>query len=256
MTLICRVNRSRTIHVSLSAPMDIALRDRYDVDQSIVCGNASVVAEPAPHPAQPDLSRISAGERDTSFVTIGHLSNLSVEKGLEDVYRTYELLKADGVDVRMVVAGEAATQRDLDVVEDAKCAHPEIVHLGRLRRDQLGLFFASIDVFLFPSRYSNEAEPLVVLEALANGVPVMATAIGYVPAISFPADWCFPLEADFARRAVQALTRVDAAGLSGLRDQARRTFDLLNSTSNSGYLELIDILSTVGVRTDTPSSDV
>ena len=46
-------------------------------------------------------------------------------------------------------------------------------------RTDVERFFALSDVFVFPSGY--EAYGLVVLEALASGVPVIATAVGCVP---------------------------------------------------------------------------
>lgn len=48
------------------------------------------------------------------------------------------------------------------------------------RRD-LPLFFAASDAFILPSAY--EANALVVLEALASGLPVIATRVGYAPEI-------------------------------------------------------------------------
>ena len=41
-------------------------------------------------------------------------------------------------------------------------------------------FFRDTDIVLFPSSYANEAQPMVIFEALANGVPVLATTVGYI----------------------------------------------------------------------------
>ena len=53
-------------------------------------------------------------------------------------------------------------------------------YLGRLNSDEVRDFYQDIDVFLFPTIHKHEAEPLVVIDAVASGVPVIATDRGCI----------------------------------------------------------------------------
>lgn len=71
------------------------------------------------------------------------------------------------------------------------------VNLGPVSAASKQDFFDGIDVFLFPSRYRNETEPLVVLEAMAQGVPVVASALGCIPEM-LPHGFAFALSGNQA----------------------------------------------------------
>ena len=110
---------------------------------------------------------------DDAFA-VGFAGRLTPIKRPLDLVRTLAALGEHGVDARLVVAGDGedraaveAEARRLQV--DASCRF-----LG-FRRDVPDLLHA-LDAFLLTS--ANEGTPVVAIEALAAGVPVVATAVG------------------------------------------------------------------------------
>ena len=123
-----------------------------------------------------------AGTR-TSLRTVGLLSNLSVDKGVWDFVRILESAAEEGLDIRGRLAGpfdDPATERR---VLERLGRLPNATYDGPLYGAAKSRFFEDIDLFLFPTRYDNETEGLVNLEALRAGVPVIAYGRGCIPEI-------------------------------------------------------------------------
>lgn len=113
---------------------------------------------------------------------VGYLSNLMFEKGFDTFLEIARASVAEGLDADFIIAGPAPsdTERQLvmTAVADLKGRlewRGPVYDIEKLR------FFRDIDIFLFPTRYHYEAQPNVVLEALAAGNYVIATDIGCVP---------------------------------------------------------------------------
>ena len=66
-----------------------------------------------------------------------------------------------------------------DRVKAAYQPDPDITFLGYRSRVQ-GLFRIS-DVALVPTRFSGESYPLVVIDALLTGTPIVSTRVGSIP---------------------------------------------------------------------------
>lgn len=108
---------------------------------------------------------------------IGHLANLSPEKGTIDLLRAAEIGWERGGKFRLVLAG-AAMPGFLRFWQ--KYVRKDQVRLlGVLTESQKRDFFAACDVFALPSRVDSFG--LVVLEAWANGLPVIAYRAGGLP---------------------------------------------------------------------------
>ncbi|WP_404430592.1 glycosyltransferase [Microbacterium lacus] len=79
----------------------------------------------------------------------------------------------------LAVGGNASSIDDARARAERLSVAERVLFVGP--RFDLPLFFAASDIFVLPSAY--EANALVILEALASGLPVVATAVGYAPEI-------------------------------------------------------------------------
>jgi glycosyltransferase involved in cell wall biosynthesis len=98
---------------------------------------------------------------------VGHLANLSIEKG------TVDLLESD-IDCRIVLAGPAMPN-----FERFWQTYPHknrVLRLGILTEAEKRDFYAGIDLFCLPSR--TDSFGLVLLEAWANAKPVVVYRAG------------------------------------------------------------------------------
>jgi glycosyltransferase involved in cell wall biosynthesis len=107
-------------------------------------------------------------------VVIGHLANNSVEKGTVDLLRAAERLWTQGVDFRVVLAGPEMT--NFKAFWAGFGPKHRVTRLGVLSESEKRDLFAGIDLFALPSR--SDSFGLVLLEAWANGKPVVAYRAG------------------------------------------------------------------------------
>jgi L-malate glycosyltransferase len=80
-------------------------------------------------------------------------------------------------DVEFVIAGDGTCRAELLALARATGAFDRFQFLGH--RDDIPAILASADVFVLPSR--SEALPNSVIEAMASGLPVVASNVGGIP---------------------------------------------------------------------------
>lgn len=128
--------------------------------------------------AAPQESRSTLRRRERSTVLLGHMSNLTIEKGLEEAIAVGREAVVAGLAERLVLAGPIGGPRERNLLASAE-AEGFMEYRGPVHGLEKARFFDDIDVFLFPSRrYANEAYPLVVWEAMLAGVPVIGFRVG------------------------------------------------------------------------------
>jgi glycosyltransferase involved in cell wall biosynthesis len=110
-------------------------------------------------------------------VVVGHLANLSEEKGTADLLRAAELSWSQGGKFEIVLAGASMPNYQRFFKRYGSSARIRL--LGSLSAAAKRDFFAAIDVFALPSRVDSFG--LVLLEAWANGAPTIGYRAGGIP---------------------------------------------------------------------------
>ncbi len=135
-----------------------------------------------PRPAPRDRSKFGVSEGD--FV-IGHMGAFTKEKGQDVAVAAAALIRQSLPRARIVLAGDGR------MLSEMRRRAPENVTFPGFVADRAA-FFAALDLFIMPSR--SEAWGLAALEAMAHGVPVIASDIGGLPEIVGPGSggWLVP----------------------------------------------------------------
>jgi len=110
------------------------------------------------------------------ILTVGRFSR---EKGLDyllDEFATLRTLKPL-MPVRLVLVGDGPEREKLNLRADELELKDSVIFTGHVT--DVPLYYAMADVLALPSR--SEGSPNVVLEAMATGLPIAATAVGGVP---------------------------------------------------------------------------
>lgn len=111
--------------------------------------------------------------------TAGFVGRLSLDKGVSNLLLAVRILQTKGIEIEVLVVGEGEHGSELRREVRALGIEDNVHFLGR--RSDTPQLYAAMDILVLPSL--AEAFPMVVLEAMAMGVPVIASRIGDIPYI-------------------------------------------------------------------------
>jgi glycosyltransferase involved in cell wall biosynthesis len=161
-------SRDQATHVFLTPGMAAAFQQRYGQVDHRVVSNARFVEPQTRAPVDPPAP--------PGAIRLGHLSNLCRDKGFFDVADCFDSLRDAGVDAVLTLAGPMIEPEVDTRLAALRQRHGERVrYVGPLHGEAKDAFYRSLDLFLFPTRFAQEAAPIVCYEALAAGVPVVAS---------------------------------------------------------------------------------
>ncbi len=116
------------------------------------------------------------GEDDTVFISVGRLH---VQKGHKDLIRSFKQVADQYTQSRLLIVGDGELRAELEGLVRSLKLQEKIFFLGN-RKDIPELLQAA-DIFVLSSLW--EGQPIVLLEAMASGLPIIATSVNGIPEI-------------------------------------------------------------------------
>lgn len=116
------------------------------------------------------------------------VASLQEGKGVLEILKTAKVLIDRGrtADFRFRIVGKWFSS---EFEREARKLHAElgvgemVEFVGQLTGDEKWQAYADADVFFFPTHYASEATPIVIMEALGMGLPILSTQWAGIPAM-------------------------------------------------------------------------
>ncbi|MCY3968303.1 MAG: glycosyltransferase family 4 protein [Acidobacteria bacterium] len=211
--VVARPARSERIFRSLRAPVHIALgritarradvrlapsqvtaaeieRD-YGVAGVEVVPNVTGAPLDLPDEDEPRESRVDELVEEPFLLAVGRLR---IRKGFEILLRAVATAHGRGHRPRLIVAGDGERRESLSVLARELGLGTSVHFAGRCSRTEVARLRRRATALVVPSTY--EGMPLVVLEAMGDAVPVIASAVSGIPEVVVDGEtgWLVPPE--------------------------------------------------------------
>jgi glycosyltransferase involved in cell wall biosynthesis len=114
-----------------------------------------------------------------SGFVITSVARLTPWKGEYALISVVKTLRESGLPVTLLIGGDGPYRQTLEAHAAASGVAPHVRFLGTLDKTTFGVLFSAADVYVLNSGYEGLSHQL--LEAMAHGIPVVASEVGGNP---------------------------------------------------------------------------
>ena len=178
----------------------------------------------------------------------GALGRLVPEKNLDVLIRAFARLSCEMSDARLRIGGDGPERAALERLVEAEGLQDRTELVGFVA--DVPAFLSGLNVFAMPSRW--ESFGIALLEALAAGLPCVASRVGGMPEVGGDlVDWVSPDDADGLCQAMRRLCRFrqPADRVAAQRAAASR---FSQEAMTEGYLRIYRALLGEASRAESP----
>ncbi|MDF9799717.1 glycosyltransferase involved in cell wall biosynthesis [Catalinimonas alkaloidigena] len=132
--------------------------------------------------ALPELYNITFEKKKFDKLRLVYLSNLMKEKGILEFLEALHHLQREGIDFEAKVAGRFEEESRKQVENKMNKLDPHsFSYLGVVQGEEKYKLLLEANVFVLPTYYKIEGQPISILEAMASGNIIVTTRQGGIP---------------------------------------------------------------------------
>ena len=123
-------------------------------------------------------SKLAIKENKKIILFVGTLRPV---KGVRYLVEAMEIIIQKNTNTRLMLVGDGEDRRKLEKLVKEFVLDEYVTFVGKVSNEKVPEYMVASDVFVLPSL--SEGFPNVVLEAMASGLPIVATKVGGLPEI-------------------------------------------------------------------------
>jgi L-malate glycosyltransferase len=158
--------------ISLTKDMKRVMQEIYTRDITVVPNGIEI---------EDYQNRLHKQERESPEKRILFVGRLDPVKGIPSLLRAIKIVCEVFPAAKLIVVGDGGEREHLESLADSIGIRNRVDFVGRTPHENIPDYLCQADVFVLPSE--SEGFPLVLLEAMACGLPIVATRVGGVPDI-------------------------------------------------------------------------
>ncbi|MDI3461621.1 MAG: hypothetical protein OJF50_000442 [Nitrospira sp.] len=166
------------VRTLLAVSSEIECRLRQTGATDVVCIRNGIELNAMPNRSMRSAVRKAFGVTD-DVCLIGSVGRLTPVKGFPHLIKAVQLMTEQGLCVKLWLIGDGIMNQELRRLAQDLGVAEQVVIVGH-REDTYELLQA-MDMFVLPSLH--EGIPMALLEAMAVGLPVIATRVGGIPEV-------------------------------------------------------------------------
>jgi len=123
-------------------------------------------------------SQLGIGENDVAIIFVGDIDKV---KGIFELMEAFKLLKSKYPHLHLILLGDGPDRQPVLNMISSGIDNANVHLIGKIPHDDVYHWLRASDLFVLPTY--NEGLPNALLEAMACGLPVIATNVGGIPEV-------------------------------------------------------------------------
>ena len=158
--------------IALTEDMKKEIKKSYDIDISVIPNGINLKNFE-------NISKEKIRSKDGKIILF--VGTLRPVKGVRYLIEAMKIIRQRNPNTRLMLVGDGEDREKLEGLVGEFDLKKCVSFVGRVQNEKVPVYMAASDVFVLPSL--SEGFPVVSLEAMASGLPIIATNVGGLPEV-------------------------------------------------------------------------